>query len=54
MTRVTEKDKAEFRAYLKACTLAQVRGVYDKEKAANRRVYANLARDELLNRGVQP
>ena len=52
--RITAKDKSEFAAYLRACTLAQVRGAYDKERSAGRRAYATLAKGELLNRGVQP
>lgn len=44
-------DKAEFNAYLRACTDAQVGGVYQKERAANRRGFAQLAAEEAQRRG---
>lgn len=47
---MTNQDKAEFVAYLKGCTDRQVQGVYDKETAANRRDYAQLAKNEMQNR----
>jgi hypothetical protein len=50
--RVTERDKSEFRAYLRACTDRQVHGVYDKEKAAHRRAYTQLAVEEAARRGI--
>lgn len=50
-TRVTEQDKTEMAAYLRNCTDQQVRGVYEKEHAANRRTYARLAVEEGLRRG---
>jgi hypothetical protein len=40
------KEIAEFNAYLRACTDAQVAGVLQKEKAAGRKAYAQLAREE--------
>lgn len=43
---MTRKDRDEFRAYLKACTDAQVEGVWEKEMAAGRRDYAELAMQE--------
>ena len=49
---MTPRDRTEFIAYLRACTDAQVRGVFEKERAASRHTYANLARDEALRRGV--
>jgi hypothetical protein len=51
---MTKKDKSEFILYLKACTLPQVRGVYEKERAAKRKAYAALAANELRNRGIEP
>jgi hypothetical protein len=50
-TRVTEQDKTEFRGYLRNCTDEQVRGVYQKERDAGRRTYAQLAVEEGLRRG---
>jgi hypothetical protein len=38
----TNREKSEFRGYLRNCTNNQVQGVYDKEKAG-RLVYARLA-----------
>lgn len=52
MKPTTEQDKKEFTAYLAACTDAQVRGVLEKESLAKRNVYANLAKQELLKRGL--
>lgn len=45
-------DKAEFNAYLRGITDAQVGGVYQKERAANRRGFAQLAVEEALRRGI--
>lgn len=49
---MTSKDKANFQAYLEACTDRQVQGVYEKERAAGRRGYANLAKVEAARRGI--
>lgn len=49
---ITAKDIREFAAYLKNCTDAQVQGVYDKESAAGRDEYAELAVMEALLRGI--
>jgi len=46
------KDMREFRDYLKNCTDAQVQGVYDKERAAGRDDYAELAVAEAERRGI--
>jgi hypothetical protein len=51
--RITDQDKQEFRGYLRACTDAQVQGVYDKETSAGRKVYAALAVDEAARRGIE-
>ena len=51
---MTSADKKDFRLYLRQCTDAQVLGVYEKEKAAGRRAYAELARDEQARRGLPP
>jgi len=42
----------EFCGYLRNCTDAQVRGVYEKEKHAGREVYATLAEVEGERRGL--
>ncbi|GBG14303.1 short-chain dehydrogenase [Novimethylophilus kurashikiensis] len=49
---MTAKDRQEFKDYLKACTDRQVYGVLEKEKAANRQDYADLAQDELERRNL--
>lgn len=46
------KDKKEFRAYLKNCTDAQVKGVYEKENSAGRNDYAKLAIAEAKQRSI--
>jgi hypothetical protein len=50
--RITEQDREEFAAYCRSVTDAQVRGVYEKEKAANRKVYAAIAKAEADRRGI--
>jgi hypothetical protein len=45
--RRSERDKREFEAYLRACTDAQVQGVLEKERAANRKYFVRLAKLEL-------
>lgn len=52
MTRMTERDRSEFKAYLRNCTDAQVQGVYDKESEAGRKAYATLASDEAEQRNL--
>lgn len=49
---MTAKDRAEFKSYLRACTDRQVRGVYEKEKAAGRSDYAQLAELEAARRNI--
>jgi hypothetical protein len=49
---MSKKDREEFRAYLRGCTDRQVYGVLEKERAAGRRAYANLAREELARRNL--
>jgi hypothetical protein len=53
MSRVSKSDREEFAQYLRQLTDAQVLGVIEKEKAANRRVYAELAEQEAARRGVR-
>lgn len=49
---MTAKDRSEFKEYLRNCTDRQVYGVLEKEKAAGRQDYADLAQDELERRGL--
>jgi hypothetical protein len=49
---LTAKDVREFCGYLENCTDSQVQGVFDKETAANRLDYAELARSEAQRRGI--
>lgn len=49
---MTKKDREEFVAYLRACTDRQVYGVLEKERAAGRRAYVELAKAELERRGL--
>lgn len=51
--RMTRSDKIQFRLYLRQCTDAQVRGVYEKERAAGRRTETELAKDEAALRGIE-
>ena len=50
--RISQSDRDDFKGYLRGISADQVRGVYEKEKAANRRVYTRLAADEAQRRGV--
>lgn len=50
--RLSSRDIAEFLQYLYACTDAQVEGVLEKETAAGREAYAELARHVLRGRQV--
>jgi hypothetical protein len=49
---LSASDKREFIAYLKVCTDRQVEGVFEKESEAGRNAYADLAKQELRNRGI--
>lgn len=46
-------EMREFRQYLKQCTDRQVMGVLEKERAAGRDDYAELAVAEAERRGLQ-
>ena len=50
---MTDQDKLEFQLYLNNCTDAQVGGVYEKEMAAGRVDYAQLAKEEAQQRGIE-
>lgn len=45
---------SDFRLYLRQCTDRQVYGVLDKERAAGREAYVQLALAELERRGLDP
>lgn len=49
---LTKTDHYEFSLYLRNCTDNQVRGVWEKEKQANRENYAALAEFEAARRGI--
>ena len=49
---MTGQDIREFNGYLRNCTNQQVIGVYEKELAAGRDDYAELAYMELERRGL--
>lgn len=50
--KTSAEEIRDFNAYLASCTDAQVRGVYTKEKSANRDAYAALAEAEAARRGI--
>jgi hypothetical protein len=49
---ITAQDIREFAGYLRNCTDAQVRGVWEKETKAGRDEYAALAEIEADRRGL--
>ncbi|MBG6083195.1 hypothetical protein [Rubrivivax gelatinosus] len=49
---MTKQERDDFRSYLRACTDAQVQGVYEKEKAAGREEELELAQAEADRRGI--
>jgi len=49
---MTQRDRIEFRQYLRQCTDRQVLGVFQKEKDAGRTEYAMLAAVEIERRGL--
>lgn len=46
----TKQDREEMEAYCRVVTLNQLRNVLDKERKANRRVYAAIAERVLAER----
>jgi hypothetical protein len=52
-TYTTNRQLAEFASYLRQCTNDQVIGVYEKERAAHRRTYERLAREEVIRRQIE-
>jgi hypothetical protein len=49
---MTREDREKFRLYCRACSARQVRGVYEKERAAGRDDYAEIARAEAERRNI--
>lgn len=49
---MSEQDKEEFLLYLAACTDNQVLGVLEKERAAGRGEFVELAKEEATKRGL--
>lgn len=50
--RISQRERDDFAQYLRQCSDAQVQGVFEKERAARRQVYTNLARLEATRRGI--
>ena len=50
---MSNDDRKEFIAYIRACTDSQVEGVYEKERMARRFDYAKLAAEEASRRGIE-
>lgn len=51
---MTDRERREFEQYLRQCTDRQVLGVLDKERAAGRKDYVDLAKAEALRRSYTP
>ena len=49
---MTAEERKNFILYLRACSNAQLQGVYDKEKAARRGEEVQLTLEEANRRGV--
>lgn len=49
---MTNKDRDEFKQFLRQCTDKQVHSVLEKEETAGRDDYADLARSERDRRGL--
>lgn len=52
MRAPTQREREEFRDYCRSVTDRQLVAVYEKERAANRRVYAQIAKDEAERRQI--
>lgn len=50
---MSKSDRENFRLYLRQCTNNQVIGVYQKEVAACREEYVELAYNEASRRGIE-
>jgi hypothetical protein len=50
---ISAKDRREFAAFCAAATDAQLQGIYDKESAARRPLYAEIAQSEARGRGFE-
>lgn len=52
MKTPTQSDRAEFAAFCRDASDSQIIEIWRKEAAANRRVYAEIARAEMEKRGL--
>lgn len=52
MTSPTEHDRADFRRFCEQASDRQLPYIYEKERAAGRRVYAAIVRDVMRARGL--
>lgn len=52
-TRISKQDRTSFRWFCQAATDNQLCSIYEKERAANRKVYSGIAKEELAKRGLQ-
>lgn len=54
MTRATptQGERADFKAFCRNASDQQLRAIYDKETAAGRIIYADIAQAEAARRGV--
>ncbi len=50
MSGPTKKDLAEFAAYCRTATDNQLRNIEERELAARRKYYADIAREEIQRR----
>jgi len=50
---ISDSDLRDFTTYLKNCTDSQVKGVYDKERAARRDMYVILVEQEAARRNIE-
>jgi hypothetical protein len=48
----TKDDREDFAGFCRNATDSQVIEIYKKEKAANRQVYAAIAKEEAVRRGL--
>jgi hypothetical protein len=51
--RVSKSDLEDFRGFCRNATDAQLWNIYEKERSAGRRAYANVAKQELEQRGLR-
>jgi hypothetical protein len=51
--RISKAKRDDFAQFCRQASDAQVPNIYKKEKAAGRKVYANIARAEMQRRGLE-